>query len=139
MPSTEMETVVRFTDTQATVRFPNGVVMTVTDNGEVSIKSGTDTFAYSPSRLRKNTTTLYQTGETTEGSQKFAVDEKTILHIKTERSERLNVEVFFHEATEEGTEIGGCFITKYSDWGINFVNSDRFLVNLNKLFAIQAV
>jgi hypothetical protein len=137
MPTTETETVVKFSDTQATVRFPNGVVMTVTDNGEVSIKSGTDMFAYSPSRLRKNTTTLLKTGETAEGSQRFAVDEKTVLHIKTERSERLSVEVFFHEATEEGTEIGGCFITKYSDWGINFVNGNRFLVNLDKLFATQ--
>jgi len=136
MPLRQNETTVVLSDTQASVRFSNDVVMVVTDNGEVSIKKGNDVFGYSPSRLRKNTTTLSKVGESTEGSQKFAVDETTTLNIKTERSERLSVEVFFHEATEEGTEISGCFITKYSDWGIGFVNSDRFLVNLEKLLVL---
>jgi hypothetical protein len=134
MPSAQNDISVAFSDTQALVRFANGVVMAVTTNGEVTIKKSTDTFAYSPSRLRKNTTTLSQVGEITEGSQRFALDEKTVLNIKTERSERLTVEVFFQEATEEGTKISGCFITKNGDWGIRFVNSDGFLVKLDTLF-----
>jgi hypothetical protein len=136
MPTAERETVVTFSDGEASVRFANGVKMTITEKGEVSIKKGGNGFGYSPSRLRKNTVTLFRSGEITEGSQRFALDEKTILNIRTERGERLSVEMFFHEATEEGTEISGCFITKNADWGINFVNSERFLFHLDRLFAL---
>jgi len=136
MPTAERETVVTFSDRQVLVRFPNGVVMAVTDKGELSIKKGGDTFGYSPSRLRKNAMTVFQAGETAEGSQRFAIDEKTVLTFKTERSERLSVEVFFQEAKEEGLETSGCFITKTTDWGINFVNSQRFLLHLDRLFVL---
>ena len=132
---TKTETIVTLSNTHAQVEYPNGVVLSVTADGDVTIRKGTDVFGYSPSRLRKNTTTVFQTGES-EGSQRFALDGKTTLNIKTERSERLSVEVFFHETTEEGVAVSGCFVTKYNDWGINFVNSDKFLLNLDRLFAL---
>jgi hypothetical protein len=141
MPTAERETVVKLSDTQVSVRFPDNVLITVTEKGEVSIKKGSDTFGYSPSRLRKNTMTVFQTNETTEALHRFAVNDGVILTIKTERSEqneRLSVEVFFQEATEEGTQISGCFITKQAassdDWAVSFLNTDRFLLNLTEMF-----
>jgi hypothetical protein len=136
MPTAERETVVAFSDREVSIRFTNGVRMAVTEKGELSIKKDADTFGYSPSRLRKNTATLFRSGESTEGSQRFALDEKTVLNIRTEQGERLSVEMFFHEATEEGAEISGCFITKNGDWGIRFVKGDRFLLHLDRLFAL---
>jgi len=127
------QTVVRFTSTHAEVELPNGVVITVTDDGDVAFTNGVDRYVYAPSRLKKNNTTVFQ-GDESSGTQRFAVDGNTTLSLKSERSGRLSVELFFHETTQEGVAVSGCYVTKYSDWGISFVDRDRFVVHLDKLF-----
>jgi hypothetical protein len=138
MPTVQEETTIKLSERKASVRFANGLELEVIDNGELSIKKGSDVFGYSPSRLKKNQTGVDVVGESTFGSQKLDLTENISLNIRTEKTERLRVEIFFQEKDENGMLVSGCFFTKEAtssaDWSVSFINIDRFLINLLEMF-----
>jgi hypothetical protein len=138
MPTLQKHTVVTLSEDQCSVLFSDGTQLTVTKDGAIAIKNANTSFAYEPSRLRKNQTSVDAINETTFGSQKLDIADGVSLFIRTEKTERLRGEVFFSENDDNGTVISGCFITKEAtpsaDWSVSFTNVDRFLVNLSNMF-----
>jgi hypothetical protein len=138
MPTVQKQTVVTLSEAQCGVLFGEGTQLTVTNDGAIAIRNANTSFAYEPSRLRKNQTSVDAINETTFGSQKLDVGDGISLNIRTEKTERLRVEIFFSENGDDGVVVSGCFITKEAtpsaDWSVSFINVDRFLVNLSNVF-----
>jgi hypothetical protein len=138
--ATSNKTDITLTKDQCAIRFSDGTLLKITDDGGVSITNGGASFMYAPSRLKMNDAFI-EVDENLFGSQKINLSEGTSLNIRTEKSERMRVEIFFHERDDGGTLVSGCFITKEAtgecDWSINFVKTDRFLLNLSELFSTQ--
>jgi|YNPBryulayer2012_1023412.scaffolds.fasta_scaffold02518_1 hypothetical protein len=126
---------------RCSVHFSDGTLLTVTVDGAISFKNAETSFAYEPSRLKKNQTSLESLDETVFTSKTINLREGFFFNIRVEKTERLRVDVFFSEADEAGTLVSGCFITKEAtsanDWAVSFVNSDRFLINLSEVLVTE--
>jgi len=139
MATPKNETIIKLSKTQATVRFFDGTVLTVTDDGKISVKKQNKSYTYVPSRLRFNEDVLDVAEETSFWAQKIDINPEISLNIRTEKAERTRVELFFHERDGDETVVSGCFITKETtsadDWSINLVNTERFLFNLSDVLS----
>ena len=141
-PSSRPVTNVALTPEECSVRFSDGTLLKVTDNGEISIKNAENSFIYEPSRLKRNQISLVAVSETSFGSKSISLREEVSLSIRVEKTERLRVEIFFSEKDEAGALVSGCFVTKEAtssnDWSVSFINTDRFLFNLSELVSVEA-
>jgi len=135
MRTPKKENVVRFSNSQATLRFFDGTYLRITNDGKISVRKGKKSYVYMPSRLRVKSG-LGATEESSFWSQKIDINPEISLNIRIEKAERTRAELFFHEKDEGETVISGCFVTKEAnadDWSINLINTDRFLFNLSEL------
>jgi len=125
-----METQLTLNETECAVRFHDGSLLVVKDDGMVRYEKGTASFDYEPPRLKRRT----EVGSAY-GSQRTELGGDVALNIRTERGRTLRVEIFFEERESDRTVVSGCFLTKETanTWGITFVEIERFLSNLSSM------
>jgi hypothetical protein len=125
-----MNTHITLTEAECAVRFHDGSLLVVKDDGMVRYEKGTLSFDYEPPRLKRRTEV-----ESAYGSQRTELDGGVALNIRTERGRMLRIEIFFEEREADRTVVSGCFLTKENSntWAITFVDIERFLSSLSSM------
>jgi len=134
-----MQTHITLTPTECAVRFPDGTLLTVREDGVMSLSKSGATLVCEPMRLRGDQTFGSQT-ESFFGSEKVALTRDLSLSLIVDySSEKLRAELFFQEREGTAKCVSGCYITKENaDWAVRLLDAERLQSNLSALFSISA-
>jgi hypothetical protein len=137
-----METLISLTPTQCALRFHDGTLLTIAEDGVIALSKSGATLICEPMRLRGDLQTFGSATESFFGSEKLVLSEKLSLSILVDYcSGKLRVELFFTEGTERTERShSGCYITKEqgADWAVRFLEAERFLCHLSALLGSSA-